>query len=305
MLSAETIRELSRGTGGTYLFDFSQISGAHYEPLFRTLQRFAVTSIDSIGFSCDELARQQSRAVKGPPLSDDVATSIAYTKTHCLRNMIELLCYVLPRSKILTSIQFSNLTIRREHLERLSVAMGRSESLKSLRFSHVQLGDAGLQAILIGIDPNKIESISIVRCGITTVSTDPILDFIGRRLNMGIGLHSFEVSPSEMPDSDRQRITSAVSGRSSPFASPVKSIIVEDNEPLDLESAERKARIDQLRHENKSMKLQIEALREMVNAVRYSDSVYVVGPGAGDFVSYLNQIEQRLVVWDHSLRLYP
>jgi hypothetical protein len=306
MLSEDTIRELSHGSGSDYYFDFSQIHSDYYEPLFRTLQRFAITRIDSLGFSCDELARQESRAVKENLLSEGVLTSIAKTKIHYSRNMIELLCYIAPKSSRLNSIQFSNLTIRREHLERLSVALARSTSLKSLRFSHCALGDSGVHALLLGLNPNKIESISIVRCGITGVSTDDILEFIARRTTLGVGLHSFEVSPSEIPDADRRKITAAVSGRSevTPPATPQRAPIPEE-EPIDFEAADRRANIDRLKHENRSLQMQIDALREMVNAVKYNESVYVVGPGAPEFVMYLNQLEQRLVACDHGMRLYP
>jgi hypothetical protein len=303
LLATDAIRQLSSGSGNAYFFDFSEIHADHYEPLFRTLQRFAIKNVDSIGFSCDRLASCPS----DEPLPAVVLSSIARTKTHFMRNMVELLCYVVPKSDRLSSVRLSNLTFRKEHLERMSAAFGRSRALRELHFSRVELQDDGLRAILLGLNPNTLESVEMVKCGITGAAVDDILRFISRRSVTGEGLRAFEVSPSEISDADRRKIAVAVSGRlplSSPVrvASPVEGVD-SDEGALDVAGIDRRGRISQLQQENKVLAEQIRALREMDEAVRVNDSVFVVGHRAPDFLVYLNTVEQRLVTLDSQQRL--
>jgi hypothetical protein len=306
LLSDEVLRQLSTGSDGQYFFDFSQIHRDHYEPLFRTLQRFALKGVDMIGFSCNRLADCQS---DDSPLPSAVISSIAQTKIHYARNMVELLCYVVPKSSRLSAVHFSNLTIRREHLERLSSAFGKSRVLRSLHFSRVELQDDGFRALLLALNPNTLESVEIVKAGLRATAMEDILRFIGRRVRIGSGLRAFEVSPSEIPDSDRRRIAVAVSGRSrSPSQTAHRPARLLESEPepealsddseFDVAKIDRQGRIIQLREENRMLADQIKALKEMVDAVKINDSVFVVGRGAPDFVMYLNDIEQRLVALD-------
>jgi hypothetical protein len=297
LLSESNLRRLSKGNAGQYHFDFSTIHCDQYEVLFRTLQRFAVTEVDSLGFSCDELALCDRQNEALMPLN--VQASIARRKLHYIRNMVELLCYLIGKSTRLSDIQFSNLIIRREHIDRLSATFGRSKYLKSLSLTSVLIGDDGLRALLHGLNPNVIEIMSIIKCGITGLSTDAIINFINRRTDPKVGIRVFQVSPSEVSDAHRRRIIASLTG----IQESVAPDAFEDDGP-DVEQIERSARIDELRSDNKSLRDQIRALREMANAVRFNDSVFVVGKGAPDFVLYLNEIEQRLVALDSRRRGY-
>ena len=304
MLSEGVLRQLSRNSNGNFTFDFSTISADQYEPLFRTLQRFCLKNVDSLGFSCDELAKYQGRPLEGNTLPPYVQSSIAKKKTHYVRNMVELLCYVVQKSTRLTEVQFSNLTLRMEHLQRLSTAFGKSKSLKAIVFSRVDMGDEGIRALLTGLDPNTLESITIVKCGITGACTEDILQFIARRREVGVGLNTFEVSQSEIVDADRRRIQAALTGIPLSPSTRGASFVSESDSDGSFVT-DRKERITQLREENRSLKEQIRALKEMVNAVKFGDSVFVVGKGAPEFVMYLNDVEQRLVALDQTRRIYP
>lgn len=304
MLSEGVLRQLSKNHNGTFMFDFSTINADQYEPLFRTLQRFCLKNVDSVGFSCDELAKFQGRTLEGNDLPPYVLSSIAKKKIHYIRNTVELLCYVVQKSTRLNEVQFSNLTLRTEHLQRLSTAFGKSKALKSLVFSRVGMGDEGIRALLTSLDPNTLESITIVKCGITGACTEDILQFIARRREVGVGLKAFEVSQSEIVDADRRRIQAALTGipLSPSSRGPAPS---GDSDSDGSFVGDRQERIAQLRAENKSLKEQIRALKEMVNAVKFGDSVFVVGKGAPEFVMYLNDVEQRLVTLDRTRRAYP
>ena len=120
-------------------FDFSCISSNYYEPLFRTLQRYAVNNIDSLGFNCDEQAKYESLFVKGSPLPKKIANSIARTKTNYIKNMVELICYIIPKSNKIQELKFSNILIPRESFERISKSFEKSKSLISINFSRVLL----------------------------------------------------------------------------------------------------------------------------------------------------------------------
>jgi hypothetical protein len=293
LLTDTDVRQLSTGRDGQFFFDFSEIHADTYEPLFRTLQRFAMKSVDAIGFSCDKFESLQSA---GDPLPPVVISSIAQTKTHYTRNMVELLCHVVPKSRRLASVQFSNLTIRRDYLERMSVAFGKSNALRALRFSKVDLYDDGLRAVLLGLNPNVLESVEVTKCRITDGAIEDILRFIERRIRIGTGLRAFEVSPSEISAPIRRQIEGAVSGRTpvDPDSQQLRYSETESNGG----EIERRARIARLREENARLAEQIRALREMQHAVKVTDSIFIVGSGAPDFLLYLQDIEQRMVAID-------
>lgn len=300
MLSEAALRQLSHNNGGDFQFDFSTINAEHYERLFRTLQRFCLKNVDSIRFSCDELAKCEQRVLDGKPLPSNVANSIAKKKIHYIRNMVELLCYVSQKSQRLADISFSNLTMRKEHLQRLSTAFGTSNALKSLTFSRVLLEDDGIRILLNSLDPNKIEKVAILKCGITGACTEDIVRFIGKRRELGTGLQSFEVSTTEIPDADRRRIKQAVDGTPASPTAPAtpRRKAMDELDSEDSMGADRRERINELKSENRSLREQIRALKEMHNAVKFNDSVFVIGKGAPEFVSYLNEVEQRLVALD-------
>lgn len=297
MLSEATLRQLSHNKEGDFQFDFSTIHVQHYEPLFRTLQRFCVKNVDSIRFSCDELAKCEQRVLEGKPLPSNVANSIGKQKIHYVRNMVELLCFASQKSERLSEISFSNLTFRKEHLQRMATAFATSKGLKSLIFAKVLLEDDGMRILLTALDPNTIESIAIIKCGLTGACTEDIVRFIRRRREVGVGLKSFEVSPVEIPEADRRRIKQALDG--APPSPPAKTMaVMEESYSDDSMGVDRRQRIRELKDENYSLREQIRALKEMQNAVKCNDYVFVVGKGAPEFVEYLNEVEQRLSALD-------
>jgi hypothetical protein len=304
-LSEAVLRELSTGSGGDYFFDFSDIHSRHYDSLLRTLQRFALKSVDAIGFSCDKLAACESDHA---PLPATVLSSIAHTKTQYVRNTIELLCYVVPNSDRLSSVFISNLQIKREQLARMSIAFGRSRALRELRFSGVRMQDDGLRVLLTGLNPNILEAIAIVECGITARSTDDILKFITRKDRIGAGLRVFDVSPNEISEANRNRIGAFLSGNL-PTTSTIDGTEQEAEEEgseeseFDIVKIEREGRIRQLREDNRLLKEQIKALMGLTDAVKVNDSIFIVGRGATAFLGHLNEMEQRLITLDAQQRL--
>ena len=81
MLSNDVLRQLANGEGNVYHFDLSKISSELYEPLLRTLQHFATKKVESLGFTCDELANAEQRSVTGKQIPVAVLNSIAKTKS--------------------------------------------------------------------------------------------------------------------------------------------------------------------------------------------------------------------------------
>ncbi|OHT02485.1 hypothetical protein TRFO_30370 [Tritrichomonas foetus] len=305
MISETVLRQISKNVGASFDFDFSSISSELYEPLFRTLQRYALKNVDSIGFNCDEMAKYESIVVKGYPIPKKVANSIAKTKTNYIRNMVELLCYVVPKSTRIKELRFSNILISPAHFTRLSQAFGKSTSLKSIIFNRVLLENDGLRIFLNGLDPNKIVSLAFIKCRLSDDASDDIINFISQKsVGPNVGLKSFEVSPTEFSDFVCQKIAAAVNGLNGQLQQQISQIpafeseLYSDNEADELESLERQRFLSQLKAENRSLKDQIKALKEMVNAVKCGESMFVVGQGAPDFVMYLNDVEQRLVYLD-------
>lgn len=213
MLSEEEIRQLANGTGTIYHFDFSKISGDKYESLLRTLQHFAKKKVESIGFSCDELFKAQQKSLSGQQMPIYVINSIAKTKSHYVRNIVELLCLILPRSTRLKEVVLSNLNIKKDYLSRIIDAMSHSPSLENINLSRIQIGDNSFRLMLQNLDPNQIRSINISYCGITKNCVDDIISFIRKkdeRITKNGGISNFTISKSEIPEEDQKRIQEAL-----------------------------------------------------------------------------------------------
>lgn len=304
MLSETVLRQISNNSGASFDFDFSYISSDLYESLFRTLQRYAVNNIESLGFNCDEQAKYESLVVKGSPIPKKIANSIARTKTNYIKNMVELICYIVPKSSKIRELNFSNILIPRTSFERLATAFEKSKSIKSINFSRVLLENDGLRIFLNHLDPNNLLTLSFVKCRLNDDVADSIIQFIMKKKSLSAGLKSFEVSPEEFSEFARQRIAEAVAGA---FRSQKKQIsqpqsdFYSESEDDEKQSIERQKILSQLKSENRSLKDQIKALKEMMNAVKLGDSMFVVGQGAPDFVMYLNDVEQRLVNLDNGV----
>lgn len=216
MLSDEILKQLSaKGPESNYDFDLSTIDATFYEPLFRKLQRFAITNITSLGFNCSKLVEYEATRKRDTkynvPLPSYIESSIAYKKKHYSRNIVELISFVAPRSTTLQEIRLSYIFFKREHIERLATIIASSKSIKSLVLFHVPLGDDKNRFLLNGLNPNTIQHITAISCELTGASTPDILQFIRRRMDSKNGIQSFEVSSSEFCDADRRRIVAALS----------------------------------------------------------------------------------------------
>ncbi|OHS97418.1 hypothetical protein TRFO_09396 [Tritrichomonas foetus] len=214
MLSDEVVRQLGDGDGLNYQFDFSKIAAEFYEPLLRTLQHFAQKKVESIGFSCDSLAKSEQKLATGQTLPVIVLNSIAKNKSHYISNIIELLCHVLPRSTRIKEITLSNMNIRKEYLSRLFSSLSKSKSLEKINFTKIPIGDELLRIMLSNIDPNQIKSIKINFCGISQKSTENIISFIHKRQIPSVGIHTFQISKIEIPEDDQILIQNALNDTS-------------------------------------------------------------------------------------------
>jgi hypothetical protein len=289
MLTDETVRQLANGEEGVYHFDMSQISAEFYEPLLRTLQHFAQRKIDSIGFSCDELARCEQRNLTGSaPFPVSVLNSIAMTKMNYTRNVVELMCHVLPRSSRIREVVFSNFNLSK-HLQRIVYGLSRSTSLQAVNFNKVHLGTDGLQMLLNALDPNQIHTMSVMYCGLSQACTQLILDFIKRkdpRLVRGGGISVFQVSSAEFPEADRRNIAEALSG--------MDLILGNAQRMREREIKQEVAELRALERENAELRGELRQLRESIDAVEYNQDVWIVGKGAEEFVRFIREIEGKI-----------
>jgi hypothetical protein len=289
MLPDETVRKLALGDGSVYHFDMSAISSEFYEPLLRTLQRFAQQKVDSLGFSCDELARAEERALTGKPIPVSVLNSIAKTKASFLRNLVELLCYVVSRSTRILEIVLSNLAFQRDHLTRVLTALSRSTSLRIVHFARIRLGDEGVLILLRGLNPNQIETISLAGCGVSHASLGEILAFIGRKdplLPKSGGIRTIVVSMPSLSEPDQQAINDAL-GIGTPSRETRKKIEADE---IQREIAE----LANLEKENRELKITLTRLCQSVSAIEFKEDVFIVGKGAPEFAEFLAEIEKKV-----------
>ncbi|KAK8881501.1 hypothetical protein M9Y10_004237 [Tritrichomonas musculus] len=219
MLSPEVVRQLGDGTGADYQFDFSKIPAEFYEPILRTLQHFAQKQIQSIGFNCDSMAKAEqmtlvsssSVASTNKKLPVIIANSIAKNKSHYISNIIELLCYVLPRSTRIKELTLSNMNIRRDYMQKLITALSKSKSLETINLVKIPIGNELMHLMMTTLDPNIIKSIKINYCGITSSSTSDIIQFIQKKqINNLNGIQYFEITKTEIPEEDQILIQNAL-----------------------------------------------------------------------------------------------
>jgi hypothetical protein len=268
MLSIEELRRLGDGTGSSLAFDLSIVHGKFYEPLFRTLQKIGPETFTALTFSCDRLAEESSSQI-----SNIVMSSIAKNRSKYLRNLTELLAYLVQKSTILHSLTLSNLPFHLDQLDRIGLAIGQSKSLDRLNLDYIHVGDPGLLKLLDALAPSQVRLISLTHCRLTHASIDPILAFIESRPALA-RVSQFDVSPEEFSRDDISSISRAIHG--SPRASGKRRTLI------------------QLQKENQELKRELAQLKQAASPVQYSENVFVIGKGADQFVAFLREIDARL-----------
>ena len=297
VLPFDTLKALSAGTENHFIFDFSTIPEICYEPFFKSLQK-NTKLISHLGFSCDELAKYPNIKNK-ELLPPKVFQSIACKKIHYIRNMIELLYFVLPRSPLLKSLTFSNFVIN-ENADRFYVSLGKSQTLESLSISHVPINNDGLKAILDNLNPSKIQNILIDNCQITNSIVPDILNFISKRKDSAHGIQSFVIK--DISFEQQKVIDDALVGDDSQIADDFSNdefSAIEVAEPNE-EKNETKSQILLLKQQNRVLREQIKAIKEMANSIQINDSLFVVGSGSANLISHLTSIEQKLIEIDQN-----
>ena len=335
MLSNEVIRQISGGQGGTYIFDFSRISQDKYESLFRTLQHFAQSKIDNLGFNCDELVKSQAKSLSGVSMPPIVLGSIAKNKSHYIQNLVQLLCYIIPRSSRIKALELATMNFKPDQINRLSTSFGKSSSLLSLSFCQIPLGNQGLISILNALNPNQIQSISIKYCGITGDATGAILQFISKKTDPK-GISNFSISKTELSQEDRDAIERALQNsqpKSDFLSNQSKSKFLQSatenttkvtNKDNSEKITQQKAKttklqkgnspnkspnkktqqqkdeeeLKALKEENEALQLELSQLQQSLDIVQFSQDVFLVGKGAKDFIQFLNDVETKIQQYD-------
>lgn len=303
MLDKETLRSLSGNSAdpGRYHFDLSKINKQENRPFFNTLQKFAIKNIVSLGFSCEELKRAESKALAGGNIPLDVTNSIAvaHKKTY-LKNIVTLIQYLLKEGRItnIHEIVLNALPLSQDQVQELAQSFSTS-NLESIVFQSIALGDGGLTTLLSSLDPNKLKAVTFHKCNLSPAATNKILTFISRRTTEQ-GIKEFNVSKTEFSLEDRNKIAEALkaqSQRSSPQrsssptrSSPRKSSPKKRQPTLSAEEQE----LQRLREENAALREQLKNLRDSVDAVQYNENVFVVGKGAEEFIKFLNTVESKI-----------
>lgn len=299
MLSEEVLRNLANGEGGAYHFDLSNIQADFYEPLLKTLQTYALKKIDSLGFTCDEQAR--TKGWTQTPVA--VLNSIACVKFHFTRNIVALLSYVLPRTASLRELTLSNMTFKKEHWERLVAGISRSTTLQRLNLSHVPIGVDGMRLLVQEMDPNQIRSVSIAHCQITEENVDDIIAFIYRKDDMiakGGGISEFDVENSEISEAGKKKIADALY-QVTAWKQMIKDAFAKEQERLAQEQF-TKEELKSLQAENKQLLEELELLKARFSAVQYSDTVFVIGKGAQEFVQFIRALEEKVITYERIKR---
>lgn len=295
MLDRDTLKSLSVPSeeNGRFIFDMSTIGTEYYEPLLKTLQKFSQKNVVSLGFTCDELKKAEKRAVTGQQIPQRVLQSIAKKKTHYVRNIVELLCHVLPKRTNLREIVLSSISLKSEFTVRLAEAFSQSDSLESIVFRSVNLMDSGLDAILTKISPNKLKTVTFYNCGLSPAATNKILAFLSKKIGTE-GLVEFNVSKTEFSDEDRRRIFDAL-GVDVPEPIPVRKSPKKQSPKKKIGGlSPEEVELERLREENANLKAQLKSLRDSIEAVQYSENVFVVGKGAEDFIKFLSTVESKI-----------
>ena len=314
MLSQEIIRSLSTGSDKEYIFDFSVVPSERYEQLFRSLQKFCVTpNVEIIGFNCDSLAHYQDTT----HLPIEIKNSIAKHKKSYVRNIVELLYYCVPKSKYITEVRFSNLVIPHDNFTRLCTAFARSLSFKKLIVQNCKIQDSSVDSLFRTFDPNKVDTIVLDQCGLSSSVITPALAFVRRKtVPDKEGIQTISFFGNEIPSSEIQRVENALHPEkllSGAIKSAVETQYPRRNEnrdeieekAIDSHKQEVLYEIESLRSENQMLRNQIKALKEMKASSELNGSIFVVGTGSPQFVSYLSEVEQKLLDIDQNTFFMP
>ena len=314
MLSHDIIRQLSTGSNNEYIFDFSLIPGDRYEQLFRTLEKFCVTpQVQIIGFNCDALTQYKDPS-RMPP---DMKTSIAKLKKGYVRNVVELLAFCVPKSKTITEIRFSNLVITHDQFTRLCTAFARSLSFKKLIVQNCSIQDSAIDSLFRTFDPNKVNTIVLDNCNLSSSIITPALAFIRRKtVGENEGIQTISISGNEIPFSEIQRVENALhpttaihnaikAASSAQISSSKQQPHTDEDNAVDSHREEVLYEIESLRNENQMLRNQIKALQEMKASSELNGSIFVVGTGSPQFVSHLSEIEEKLLEIDHNTCFMP
>ena len=308
MLSQEVIRELSTGGEKEYIFDFSLVPSERYEQLFRTLQKFCVSpNVEIIGFNCDAITQHKGDA-RLPP---EIAGSVAKRKKSYVRNIVELLCFCVPKSKYITKICFSNLTFSHEYFTRLCKSFSNSNSLKHFIVKQCSIQDSSVDSLFRLFDPNKIETVILNNCSLSSSVITSAVAFARRKtVPQDEGIKIISLTGNEIPSSELQKVENALhptQEKPELIRKPVRQEepAVEEYENETPEAEGYRLEIESLRNENQMLRNQIKALREMKASAELNGSIFVVGTGSPQFVSYLSEIEEKLLEIDQNTRFMP
>jgi len=271
-----TLKQVTSSFGKSFNIDFSVIPSSVYRELFFGLLKYGITEIEDFCFNCDTYYNKGSFSTP---------TNTIFRKNRkFVENIIQLLKTILPKSRVIKKIVFSNIDILPNQLEEIAVAMASSQSVDNVGFSHISIGDTVLHSILSVLNPNMIKVISFTECGISQSSLDAILGFLKRK-NPSANIEVL-INDSAFPESAKRRI--------------YESTIPEINIPIEEELPEELIR---LRKENTDLKEKIKTLKELKGSVSVNQSLFVVGKKANEFVSYLEDVERKMIRINEMIKL--
>lgn len=272
----EQILALSTGSH-PYLFDFSVLKSKDYEKLFRSLTKFAVSDVESLGF----MKRDKSSA-----------DSIAARKSNYIKNMIELLYYVLPRNKSLKELAFYNLDLQAANTDRFCLSLGRSDVLKVLTFSRTKISTKLLSSILVQLNPNKITHLHFKNCDLDNQATQVFFDFLDRKtVKLGVGISLIHLIEPKMSDENVTSITERVNqapAQVQPFNVKTAEFV-----PLPTPESQEQSLLE-LQDQNRALKNHLRRLLEVQKDCEKANAVYIAGSGAKAFSAHLDDILNRL-----------
>lgn len=309
MLSNQTLREIAEGTGNQYNYDFSMISGDLYESLFRSLQKFSINHIESIGFSCSFLTHYSPQ--RSPKqISPKVKKSIANTKIHYIKNMVELLYFVMPRSKVLHEITLTNLPMKYAHIERFASSFAKPNFIDTLNFNTIKLFDEGAAIILSYLTESHVVNISFQNCYITDSILNIIISLIQSKKKTDYPIQNFDAP--ELSSFSQQQIRNAIKDYQvqndlSNFSSGSDfQEIQEEISPIYQDPSSSKQdsiyqQIEELKKENNELREQIQLFKDLTKQVQITDNIYAIGEKASDFADHLKDLTKRLSTIDNNM----
>ncbi|OHT16672.1 hypothetical protein TRFO_41665 [Tritrichomonas foetus] len=324
ILKPKEMYDLCHGDMSRCVFDFSSISIDDFDGLFNTLPQLVYKKVKSLKFCNDTAVKLESGTYDAP--DEEIRNyqySIKNQKPGYSTYISKIISQALPRTKLLTTLEFDRIPLSHESFENITNSIRKCPRIKNVAFSNLRVHDEDFVYFLTHVSPYKLDSIKFVNCQISENVYDSIRKFLNSQPGEGdvlkdgqwrlatLNLDNKEITADNLPSKAASR-KSDIKERNISFDDDNDGY--EDSENITRSKAEiTMARIrevtkavppasptDNPREQNEKLKRELEELLGRLQAVRFSDDVFLIGEGAQESLDDIRAAEETVKKYEEA-----